>query len=148
MDLEITRYKKLVELYPTYQLYSPEKFEIVTKPTNHFDINLTRYLYIKTFNSIPPDDIWSFGKLLGFSSEIKKVEENTHNLEIKIGILKNEKLQINIINLQVRSSDLFEIVINQLNSKGLSCKLFVTPFSSVSPTEKIGCTKTIYGVCL
>jgi hypothetical protein len=140
MDLEIERYEKLVELYPTNKIYCPAK---KTSMINEFDINLTRYLYIKTYNSMPPDNIWSFRTLLDFEPK-----ENVHAIDIKIGFLKNQKLQTEVIRLKVNPSDTYDKISLELKSKGLNCKLLVNENSPIETKKQIGNTKTIYGVCL
>jgi hypothetical protein len=138
LDLEIRKYVQLVELYPTNKLYCPDDFNEKIKTSNIskniFDVNLTRYLYIKTFNSIPPDDI--------------KHKEKTCTLEVKIGILKNDKLQTDIINLEVNPTDSFDKINSELKFKGLDCKLLLNGTFLIDPKSKIGDIKTIYAVCL
>jgi len=144
MEQEIQRYQNLVKLYPSSQIYCPEIFRCATIPhPSHFDINLTRYLYIKTYNSMPPDDIWSFRKKLGFKDVIES-EENSHILEIKIGLLSDKKLSTKVTNIKVKSSDTFDKIISKL---GFNCKLLVNNNSCININSKIDNTKTIYAVC-
>lgn len=152
MDLEIQRYKKLLELYPTNQLYCPNAFgpefgcQALTK-SNHFDVNLTRYLYIKTFNSMPPEDIWSFG--FGSRPELKIFVEQLHLINVKIGILVTDgQLSTKVIALQVKPSDTFDKVFNEIKAKGFKCKLLVDSTSSFSPSTPIGMRETVYAVCV
>jgi hypothetical protein len=58
LNVELERYHRLKQIYPDL---------IFTKPGlnswddfSHHDILTTRYLYMKTFNSIPPENIWKF----------------------------------------------------------------------------------------
>jgi hypothetical protein len=152
LDLEIRKYVQLVELYPTNKLYCPDDFNEKIKTSNIskniFDVNLTRYLYIKTFNSIPPDDIWHFKRLLGIQQKDIKHKEKTCTLEVKIGILKNDKLQTDIINLEVNPTDSFDKINSELKFKGLDCKLLLNGTFLIDPKSKIGDIKTIYAVCL
>jgi hypothetical protein len=151
MDLEVIRYKKLVELYPSSRLYCPDGFGIQKNTTNYFDINLTRYLYIKTYNSVPPENIWFFNELLGNQSAPKisnnLLKENSHKLDIKIGILKDQKFETQIISLDVKPSDTFEKVKNELETKDLKHKLILNEKEVIKITEPIGQTNTIYVIC-
>jgi hypothetical protein len=152
MEQEFEKYLQLVKLYPKNKIYYPlefkHRFNIKNiNSFNLFDINLTRYLYIRKFNSIPPDDIWSFRTMLGYETNTN-TKTYTHNLEIKIGILKNEKLQTDVINLEVNSTDTYDNIISELKSKGLNCELLINENSPIERKKQIGNTKSIYGVCL
>ncbi len=151
MELEIQRYKKLVELYPSERIYCPENFGLdqVSSQLTHFDINLTRYLYMKIFNSMPPENIWSFRKLLEleFLDSSVLVEEATHVLEIKIGTLGDSQLSTQIISLNVKPSETFDKVKKELISRGMDCKLLIDSCALINPTTKISNTKVLYVVC-
>ncbi len=145
MDLEIQRYYNLVKLYPTTQIYCPKQFRIISnseKQINEFDINLTRYLYINTYNSVPPENIWSFYTSLDTNKEFTP-EETLETIEVKIGLLKEEKMKVEIVNLEVKPSETFSQVIDKLNSKGFNCKLLINNTFSVNSNAKIGDTKKL-----
>jgi len=150
LDLEIKRYSHLVDIYPSNQLYCPVEFKNKMKisnfSTSYFDINLTRYLYIKTFNSIPPDEIWSFRILMGTEEKKNEFEENL-TIQVIVGLLNNNKLETDIVNLEVKPSDTFEKINKELNSKGFDCKLLINGNCLIDLKSKIGDIKTIYGVC-
>jgi len=94
MDQEFVKYQKLNKSYPNINLVEPglNSFDNYT----HYDILTTRYLYMKTFNSVPPENIWKLKYGLNptkFNSDSNNLE-NSQLIDIIIGYSQDNKLSI------------------------------------------------------
>jgi hypothetical protein len=123
MDLEISRYENLSKCYPSMVFVKPGSNCL--KSYTHYEILSTRYLYIKTYNSVPPENIWGLNLALNLGLNLNGLDKSatasltipttpvSGSIEFLIGYtglteLAAKSLKINKSDKTIR--DVFEIV--------------------------------------
>jgi hypothetical protein len=140
MELEIERYQILKKLFNNAQPIPNNVLEISN--LNHFYILQTRFLYIKTFNSMPSEQIWNFKYLL----EYNDIKNNNFNSSIKIIISYNLK-NILELNLNINSYNTFEYIkiklIDMKHIKNSDKLIFISPNNVIDLKDNINDTNEI-----
>lgn len=144
MDLEFDKYQKLIKLYPNIILVEPNVCQSSLNNYTHYDILTTRYLYMKTFNSVPPENIWKLKYGLNTTKlniELNNFENKCELIDIIIGYSEKNQLNIKIkkiINNGLTIDQVFNsIKLESIDRKSISSCVCVGPNGLISPDTLI-----------
>jgi hypothetical protein len=141
MDIEFSKYQKLVISYPTLILVEPGLKSLDNY--TYYDILTTRYLYMKTFNSVPPENIWKLK--YGLNPRKLIIEQNTNKLiDIIIGYSDKDQLTIKIkkiIDNNLTINEVFNSIklesITDTDAKSISSCICIGQNGLISPYTRI-----------
>lgn len=116
MEQELDRYYILVKSNPSANIVRPG----FKSSHTYYDVIVTRYLYMSTFKSMPPENIWEFGRALNKSIQETDVTNNTANttdttntnksIEILIGFAETE-LSTKRVQIEINENMTFDSLI-------------------------------------
>ena len=141
-DKEMLRYEKLVKSFPDRIFVKPLDIPGLglSNPNKnkytYYDVLSTRYLYMKIFGSIPPEDIWGLQEILnpGNVSTTVTIEPNISNLLIDIIIGSSEQEQLVVTNKKmIGTNTTIGDIIESINS---DC-ICLGPQGIIDPGTKI-----------
>jgi hypothetical protein len=143
MDEEFVKYQKLIKSYPNIILVEPgsKSFDSYT----HYDILTTRYLYMKTFNSVPPENIWKLKYGLNptnLTCDYNNFEDAGKLINIIIGYSEENQLTVKfkkMFNTSLTINQVFDYIKSDpiKNIKPISNCVCIGPNGLISPNTLI-----------